>query len=345
MSLATQPNAVTAAPTAGPTGTRVLTGERPTGALHLGHYFGTLANRVALQRAGYDLLLVIADYQVVTDRDHPGDLTRVISDLVLDYLAVGLDPDRTTVFVHSAVPELHQLMLPFLSLVGMGELSRNPTVKEEIALSGRSSVSGLMLTYPVHQAADILFCKADLVPVGKDQLPHLELTRSIARRFNDRYGLVFPLPEPLLGDVPVLLGLDGRKMGKSRGNGIALRDRPDEVAAKIRAARTDSEREITFDPQRRPEVANLLRLGALCAGRGPAELAADIGSGGAVALKQAVTDSVNAFLLPIHQRRGGFDHSDGRRVLERGTQRARALAVDTLREVRTAMGMTYGGLF
>jgi tryptophanyl-tRNA synthetase len=303
----------------------VLTGDRPTGALHLGHYFGTLANRVALQQAGHDVLLVIADYQVVTDRDHPGDLVQVVNDLVLDYLASGLDPQRTTVFVHSAVPELHQLMLPFLSLVGMGELSRNPTVKDEIAMSGRSSVSGLMMTYPVHQAADVLFCKADLVPVGKDQLPHLELTRSIARRFNDRYGPVFPLPEPLLGDAPVLLGLDG----------------PDEVAAKIRTARTDSERHITFEPERRPEVANLLRLAGLCAGRDPGELAAEIGSGGATALKQVVTDSVNAFLAPIHRRRSGFDERDGHRVLERGTARARELAVDTLREVRSAMGMTY----
>jgi tryptophanyl-tRNA synthetase len=341
MSLATRPLTAAEPRLVGATTTRVLTGDRPTGALHLGHYFGTLANRVALQQAGHDVLLVIADYQVVTDRDHPGDLVQVVNDLVLDYLASGLDPQRTTVFVHSAVPELHQLMLPFLSLVGMGELSRNPTVKDEIAMSGRSSVSGLMMTYPVHQAADVLFCKADLVPVGKDQLPHLELTRSIARRFNDRYGPVFPLPEPLLGDAPVLLGLDGRKMGKSRGNGIALRDGPDEVAAKIRTARTDSERHITFEPERRPEVANLLRLAGLCAGRDPGELAAEIGSGGATALKQVVTDSVNAFLAPIHRRRSGFDERDGHRVLERGTARARELAVDTLREVRSAMGMTY----
>lgn len=340
MSLATE---LRPAPAAVSTGTRVLTGDRPTGALHLGHYFGTLANRVALQQAGHDVLIVVADYQVVTDRDHPGELVRVVDDLVLDYLASGLDPLRTTVFAHSAVPELHQLMLPFLSLVGMGELLRNPTVKEEIAVSGRSSVSGLMMTYPVHQAADILFCKADLVPVGRDQLPHLELTRSIARRFNERYGAVFLLPDALLGDAPVLLGLDGRKMGKSRGNGIALRDHPDVVAAKIRAARTDSQRDITFEPQRRPEVANLLRLAGLCAGRDPAQLADEIGSGGAAALKEVVTDSVVAFLEPIRRRRAGFDVVDGRRLLERGTDRARSLAVETLGEVREAMGMNYAG--
>jgi tryptophanyl-tRNA synthetase len=139
----------------------------------------------------------------------------------------------------------------------------------------------------------------------------------------------------------VLLGLDGRKMGKSRGNGIALRDRPDEVAAKIRAARTDSQRDITFEPERRPEVANLLRLAGLCAGRDPAQLATEIGPGGATQLKRVVTDSVNAFLEPIHRRRAGFDEQDGLRLLEQGTVRARELAVDTLREVRAAMGMTY----
>ena len=160
--------------------------------------------------------------------------------------------------------------------IQLGELARNPTTKEEIARSGRSSVSGLMMTYPVHQAADVLFCKADLVPVGKDQLPHLELTRSIARRFNDRYCQVFPLPDALLSDTPLLLGLDGRKMGKSLGNGISLHDGADDVVAKVRAARTDSERYITFDPDRRPEVANLLRIAGLCARRDPGELAEHI---------------------------------------------------------------------
>ncbi|HEY7046285.1 MAG TPA: tryptophan--tRNA ligase [Jatrophihabitantaceae bacterium] len=326
------------------TATRVLTGDRPTGSLHLGHYFGTLANRVALQRAGHDLLIVIADYQVMTDRDHPGDLGRVVRDIVLDYLACGLDPDATTVFVHSAVPALNQLMLPFLSLVGMGELSRNPTVKEEIRLSGRSSVSGLMMTYPVHQAADVLFCKADLVPVGKDQLPHLEVTRSIARRFNERYGPVFPLPEALLGETPVLLGLDGRKMGKSLGNGISLRDEADDVVAKIRAARTDSERRITFEPDRRPEVANLLRIGGLCAGRDPVELADEVGDGGASVLKRAVVDSVNAFLDPIRARRSLYEPADASALLRRGAGRASELAERTLDEVRDAMGMRYDAL-
>jgi tryptophanyl-tRNA synthetase len=318
---------------------RILTGDRPTGALHLGHYFGSLANRVRLQRDGHEVFVVVADYQVITDRDHPGDLAATITGLVLDYFACGLDPQTTVVFTHSAVPALNQLMLPFLSLVSMSELTRNPTTKEEIRLAGQRSVSGLMLTYPVHQAADVLFCKSDLVPVGRDQLPHVELTRVIARRFAERYGPVFPLPEPLLGEVALLGGLDGRKMGKSLGNAIALTDTDDVVAAKIRGARTDPEREITFEPDRRPEIANLLRIGGLCSGRSPEEIAADVGGGGAGELKDTVTSAVCEFLAPIHERRRCFTPADAVHVVGRGNTRARKIAELTLDEVRAAMGM------
>jgi tryptophanyl-tRNA synthetase len=319
---------------------RILTGDRPTGALHLGHYVGTLANRVRLQREGHEVFVVVADYQVMTDRDHPGDLESTVLGLVLDYLACGLDPDETLVFTHSAVPALNQLMLPFLSLVSVGELSRNPTTKDEIRMTAGRTVSGLMLTYPVHQAADILFGKAELVPVGRDQLPHLELTRSIARRFNERYGEVFPLPAPILGDVPNLAGLDGRKMGKSLGNAISLTDGPDQVAAKIRAARTDSVREISYEPQRRPEIANLLRIAAACSGRTPELLAADIGGGGAGELKALVTGAVNDLLAPLQRRRRDFSTADARAIISRGNAAANVIADDTLHEVRTAMGMS-----
>ena len=163
---------------------------------------------------------------------------------MLDYLASGIDPDRTTIFVHSAVPALNQLLLPFLSLVSGAELNRNPTVKDETA-TGQSSVTGLMLTYPVHQAADILFCKAKLVPVGMDQLPHLETTRLVARRFNERHPwvAVFPEPEAMLSRAPLLLGTDGTKMSKSRGNAIAIRATPDETARLIKGAKTDPVRD------------------------------------------------------------------------------------------------------
>ncbi len=320
---------------------RILSGDRPTGPLHLGHYFGSLANRVRLQAEGGELITVIADYQVITDRDTPGSVRDRTLNLVLDYLACGVDPDRGLIFAHSTVPALNQLMLPFLSLVGGGELDRNPTVKEEIRLAGRRSVSGLMLTYPVHQAADILFCKADLVPVGRDQLPHLELTRTIARRFNERYRPVFPLPSGLLGEVQLLTGLDGRKMSKSLGNAIALTDPPATVAAKVLAARTDSERSISYDPDRRPQVANLLTLAALCTGRPPAELAAEVGGGGGRALKQLVIEAVNGFLAPIRRRRAQFRPADAAALLATGTRQARSIAEQTLDEVTQAMGMDY----
>ncbi|MEV4104177.1 tryptophan--tRNA ligase [Nonomuraea sp. NPDC049649] len=315
----------------------VLTGDRPTGPLHLGHYFGSLANRVRLQDR-YPMYVLVADYQVITDRDLPGEIQRNITELLLDYLAVGLDPDKVTIFQHSAVPELNQLMLPFLSLVTVSELNRNPTVKDEIANSSQQAVSGLMFTYPVHQAADILFCKGTLVPVGKDQLPHLELSRTIARRFNERYGRTFPVPEAMLGEWPLLKGLDGGKMSKSRGNAITLSASEDETAALIRKARTDSERLITYDEENRPEVANLLMIASLCLGRPPGELADEIGDGGAAALKRMATDAVNDFLRPIRERRKQLDEAAAREILEEGNRRARERAVTTLEEVRAAMG-------
>jgi tryptophanyl-tRNA synthetase len=326
------------------TTTRILSGDRPTGPLHLGHYFGSLANRVRLQAEGGELFTVIADYQVITDRDTPGSVRERTLGLVLDYLACGIDPDRGVIFPHSAVPALHQLMLPFLSLISSGELDRNPTVKEEIRMAGRRSVSGLMLTYPVHQAADILFCKANLVPVGRDQLPHLELTRTIARRFNERYQPIFPLPSGQLGEVELLAGLDGRKMSKSLNNTIALADDPDTVAAKLLAARTDSERLISFEPARRPAVANLLRLAGLCSGRSPVELADQLGTGGGLALKRLVIDAVNDFLAPIRRRRAEYGPADAAALLARGSRQAREIADRTLTEVLAAMGMDYAGL-
>ena len=176
---------------------RVLTGDRPTGRLHLGHLFGTLQNRLRLQEAGVDMFVLVADYQTITDRDSPASLPSDVEELVADYLAIGIDPTRTTIFAHSLVPELNQLMLPFLGLVTLPELLRNPTVKDEAAAAGMRALSGLMLTYPVHQAADILFCRATLVPVGADQLPHVEQTREIARRFNRRYAAGRPVfPDP-----------------------------------------------------------------------------------------------------------------------------------------------------
>jgi len=323
---------------------RVLTGDRPTGRLHLGHYFGTLRNRVRLQELGVETYVLIADYQVLTDRDVAEDLPGAVERLVLDYLAAGIDPERSTIFAHSAIPALNQLLLPFLSLVSVAELERNPTVKDEINHSRQSAVSGLMFTYPVHQAADILFCKANLVPVGKDQLPHLELTRTIARRFNARYGDgVFPEPEALLSAAPLLLGTDGGKMSKSRGNAIALGDSAEETARLIRGATTDSLRHITYDPVNRPEVSSLVLLAALCLNEDPRDVAEGIGSGGAGALKRLLTEAVNEHLAPLRARRADFaaDRAYLRDIIRAGNARAATVAEATLREVRAAMNSLY----
>ncbi|WP_338703157.1 tryptophan--tRNA ligase [Streptomyces sp. Q6] len=325
---------------------RVLTGDRPTGRLHLGHYFGTLHNRVRLQDLGVETFVLIPDYQVLTDRDVAEHLQEYVAELVLDHLAIGIDPDRSTIFTHSAVPALNQLLLPFLSLVSVAELNRNPTVKDEIAHSRQSAVSGLMLTYPVHQAADILSVKANLVPVGQDQLPHLEITRTVARRFNDRYGRgteVFPQPEALLSDAPLLLGTDGTKMSKSRGNSIALSATADETARLIRGARTDAERRITYDPAGRPEVSSLVLLAALCEGTDPHTVAGEIGDGGAAVLKKRVTEAVNTHLAPIRARRTAYerDRQVVRDVLRAGNARVNALADATLQDVRAAMNADY----
>jgi tryptophanyl-tRNA synthetase len=325
---------------------RVLTGDRPTGQLHLGHFFGTLQNRVLLQEQGVELFVLVADYQTITDRDSPASLPEDVEELVADYLAVGIDPASATIFAHSLVPELNQLVLPFLSLVTLPELLRNPTVKEEASASGMTALNGLMLTYPVHQAADILFCKATIVPVGADQLPHVEQTRVIARRFNRRYAPehpVFPEPEALLSHAPVLLGTDGRKMSKSRNNAIAIAASADETARLLRQAKTDSDPHITYDPETRPEVSNLVLLTALCEEVDPRQVAEEIGGRGAAELKRRATEVVNERLRPIRDRRTDLVRDRGylRATLREGSAAARSLAQNTLGQVSTAMHTTY----
>lgn len=328
---------------------RVLTGDRPTGSLHIGHLFGTVANRVRIQDLGATTFIVIADYQVLTDRDTAEAVGANVRELVLDYLASGLDPEngRTFFFSHSHVPELNQLLLPFMSLVTTAELDRNPTVKDEIRAAGLRQVNALMYTYPIHQAADILFCKGNVVPVGRDQLPHLELTRKIARRFNERFAPtapIFPVPDALLSETPVVLGTDGQKMSKSRGNAIMLRMSADETARVIKGAKTDSDRNITYDPQKRPEVANLLRLIAICTGESPEAIAHRIGDGGGGKLKALLTDAINTHLAPIRERRLRYSSDPAyiQDVLGKGVARAREEGVITLDQVRKAMNMDHG---
>lgn len=330
-----------------PSGLRMLTGDRPTGALHIGHYFGSLRNRVRLQEAGVETWLIVADYQVITDREVIGDIKGSVRELLTDYLAAGIDPAKSTIFTHSAVPALNQLMLPFLSLVTQPELERNPTVKAELAVAGKSAMGGLMLTYPVHQAADILFCHGNLVPVGKDQLPHIEQTRVIARRFNERYAggeEFFPLPDALLSEAPTILGLDGgHKMSKSLGNTVMLRMSADETLKKIKKAKTDSDRRITFDPVHRPEVSNLLTIASQATGREPEDIAAQIGDGGSGTLKIFTAEVLNEHLAPLRARRAELEQDPGYLlgILREGNARANEVAEATLQRVREFMGMVY----
>ncbi|MBR3690936.1 MAG: tryptophan--tRNA ligase [Eggerthellaceae bacterium] len=320
----------------------MLTGDRPTGRLHMGHYFGTIKERVKLQELGITTRIIIADYQVITDRDTTANIADNVHNMVIDYMACGIDPEKTIIFTHSSVPALNQLMLPFLSLCTEAELMRNPTVKSEQEASGHA-LTGLLLTYPVHQACDILFCKGNVVPVGKDQLPHIEQTRQIARRFNDRYAPVFPEPHGLLTEAVEIPGLDGRKMSKSYGNAIALSATAEETAKLIKKSKTDSERFITFDKENRPGVSALLTTAALCTGRSEIEIAEEIGNDGSGALKKYVTAAVNDYLAPIRARREELlkDMDYVRDVLSEGNRKANEIANATLDEVREAMGMVY----
>lgn len=328
---------------------RILTGDRPTGNLHIGHLFGSLENRVRLARAGVETFVLIADYQVITDRDGVGPIRDRVYSLLTDYLAIGLDPAEVTIFTHSSLPELNQLMLPFLALATDAELRRNPTVKAELDDTGGRPMSGLLLTYPVHQAADILFCKANLVPVGKDQLPHLEQARVLARRFDERYGRadearpVFPQPEALLSKSGTVLGLDGTKMSKSKGNTIELGFTADETAKLVKRAVTDSDRHISYDPVNRPEVSNLVNIAALATGQDPVAVADGLGDAGGGGLKKLVTEALNDYLAPMRARRAELaaDRGHLEAVLAAGNARAREIAVQTLDEVRTAMQMIY----
>ena len=320
----------------------MLTGDRPTGRLHMGHYFGTIRERVALQNAGVTTRIIIADYQVITDRDTTANIADNVHNMVIDYLACGIDPEKTIIFTHSHIPALNQLMLPFLSLCTEAELERNPTVKAEQEASGHA-LTGLLLTYPVHQACDILFCKGNIVPVGKDQLPHIELTRTIARRFNNRYGKVFPEVDALLSETPLLPGLDGRKMSKSYGNAINISMTAEETAKRIKKSQTDSERMITFDPENRPGVSGPLSTAAICTGRSEVEIAEEIGMGASGQLKKYVTEAVNEYFAPIRERRQRYENDLDyvKDVLHEGNRRANEIADQTLAEVQDAMGMVY----
>jgi len=327
---------------------RILTGDRPTGQLHLGHYVGSLQNRIRLQNE-YDTYILIADVQALTDNfEHPEKLEANIFEVALDYLAVGLDPEKIKIVVQSMVPELTELTIYFMNLVTVATLERNPTVKEEI--KQRNFVKGVPVgfwSYPISQAADIAIFKADLVPVGEDQLPMIEQTREIVRRFNRLYGKVLIEPRAMLGAVARLPGTDGgAKMSKSVGNCIYLGDPSEVVRKRVMSMFTDPTRIHPTDPghvegnpvftyhdvfnPNKPEIEDLkerYRKGTV----------------GDVEVKQRLFEALEAFLAPIRQRRQELaaQPQPVYEIIVEGTRQGRALAQATMAEVRHAMKIAY----
>jgi tryptophanyl-tRNA synthetase len=329
----------------------LLTGDRPTGPLHLGHYFGSLINRVRMQDA-YESFVMVADVQALTDNwEHPEKVRENVAEVVIDNIAAGVDPEKATLFIQSQIAQIAELTVFFSNLVTVNELRRNPTIKSELAqktelfgVEGESLTYGF-LGYPVSQSADILFCRANVVPVGLDQMPVIELTREIALKFNKLYGKkVFPVPEGKLSEAPRILGLDGNaKMSKSLGNAVYLKDTEAETTEKIKTAKTDSESSIGYDPARRPEVSNLVLLYALASNMTPEEAVAALGPVNYSTFKPLLAEALNRHLEPIRARRRDLEAKPEyiREVLDDGLKKATRKARATMRVVRKAMRLDY----
>jgi tryptophanyl-tRNA synthetase len=327
---------------------RILTGDRPTGPLHLGHYVGSLQNRVRLQH-DYDTYILIADIQALTDNfEHPEKLEANVFEVALDYLAVGLDPERVKIVVQSMVPELSELTTYFMNLVTVATLERNPTVKDEIKQRNfKRGVPVGFWSYPISQAADITIFKAELVPVGEDQLPMIEQAREIVRRFNSLYAKVLIEPRAMLGQMARLPGTDGgAKMSKSLGNCIYLGDPSEAVRKRVMSMFTDPTRIHPTDPGHvegnpvftyhdvfNPDKAEVDEL----------KERYRKGTVGDVEVKQKLFAALDAFLWPIRERRAEFAAKPGRvrEIIMEGTRKGRAVAQSTMDEVRAAMKLNY----
>lgn len=322
----------------------ILTGDRPTGPLHLGHYVGSLKNRVELQRA-YATYVLIADVQALTDHaEEPELVRRNVLEVALDYLAVGIDPAAATIVVQSGVPELAELTVYYLNLVTIARLGRNPTVKEEMQQKGfGADVPAGFFVYPVSQAADITAFKADVVPVGEDQLSMLEQTVEIVRRFNRLYGPTLVEPTALVPEHARLPGTDGQgKMGKSLGNAVFLADPPDVVSKKIMGMYTDPQHiraELPGTVEGNPVFSYLEAFDPDPAAVDDLEARYRAGGLGDVAVKRRLIDVLDAFLTPIRERRRELARDPGRvaEVLREGTETGRGVAQRTLGEVRRAL--------
>jgi tryptophanyl-tRNA synthetase len=335
----------------------LLTGDRPTGQLHLGHYVGSLKNRVRLQNSGaYDCFVLIADVQALTDNfDDPQKVADSVFEVALDYLAVGLDPARTTIAIQSELAALAELTIYYLNLVSLARVERNPTVKAELATKGfGAGVPAGFVVYPVSQAADITFCKANVVPVGADQLPMLEQTREIVRSFNGYYGEVLVEPEALLaGDelsqrLPGTSGNDS-KMSKSLGNAIYLADSAKLLWEKVKSMYTDPTHLHVEDPGHVEGNTVFTYLDVFAPDK--AEVARmkehyESGGLGDMKVKKYLFEVLNAELAPLRARREEYAQDPGAvyRMLAEGTERARAVADATLSEVKAAMHINYFGM-
>jgi tryptophanyl-tRNA synthetase len=328
---------------------RILTGDRPTGRLHLGHWVGSIANRVRLQDE-YECFFIIADWHTLTTRPEKAAIAEVpenIREMVIDYLACGIDPERSTIFVQSAVPETAELNLIFEMLVSLPRLERLPTIKDMAEAAHLDVLPFGLVGYPVLQAADILLPRADVVPVGRDNVPHVEITREIARRFNHLYGAVFAEPEALISETPSLPGVNGlQKMSKSLGNAILLSDEPDTVRQRVMQMYTDPNRiradipgtvegnpVFTYHDAFNPDVAEVDDL----------KLRYREGRVGDVEVKKKLYAALEAFVAPIRERRAQFEAKPKLidEILMAGNDVMRGVARDTLERVRDAMGMTY----
>lgn len=330
----------------------ILTGDRPTGKLHIGHYIGSLKNRVELQNTGnYESFIMIADQQALTDnaRD-PEKIRRSLTEVALDYLAVGLDPAKSTIFVQSQLPELHELTMHYLNLVTLSRLERNPTVKTEIKQKNyENSIPAGFLIYPVSQAADITAFKATTVPVGEDQLPMIEQTREIVRSFNSIYGDVLVEPEAIIpkdtcGRLP---GTDGKaKMSKSIGNCIYLSDDADTIKKKVMSMYTDPNHIRVEDPGQIEGNTVFTYLDVFATDKEAVQEMKEHyqrGGLGDVKVKRYLNEVMQAELEPIRKRREEFakDMDAVYKMLKDGSDKAREVAAQTLSEVRNAIGLEY----
>ncbi len=332
-----------------PTKPRLLTGDRPTGRLHLGHYVGSLSNRVRLQHQ-YESFFIIADLHTLTTKPEPQHIKEIptyIRETVLDYLSIGIDPEVSTIFVQSAIPETYQLNLLFEMLVTVPRLESMPTLKDMARDANMDTMPFGLLGYPVLQAVDILLPRAQIVPVGRDNQSHVELAREMARRFNNLYGEVFPEPDAIIGDVPLLVGTDGQnKMSKSLDNAIYLSDDAATVTEKVRNMYTDPKRLRATDPGTVEGNPAFIYHDAFNPNRAEVD---DLksryraGKVGDVEVKTKLATAINAFLEPFRERRAYFlaHPTIPQDVLTSGIRRMQAEARETMELVRNATGLSY----